>query len=85
MQALSATARHIRMIRDGAAQVAVLDDNTGIRIGTAEKVHGFIVYTGAKYTAHEGMRAVIRGTDSTYAALEQALTEGLRNGRDDRR
>lgn len=81
---VSATAAHVTIVRAGATAVRVLDENTGNQIGYAERIHGFIHYTGTRGSAHEGMTAVVRSTDSTYAALTRALAAGLRNGHDDR-
>jgi hypothetical protein len=81
---VTATAAHVTLVRAGATAVRVLDENTGNQIGYAERIRGFIHYTGTRGSAHEGMSAVVRSTDSTYVALTRALTAGLRNGRDDR-
>jgi hypothetical protein len=81
---VSATAAHVTLIRDGATAVRVLDENTGNQIGHAQRIHGFIHYNGTRGSAHEGMTAVVRSTDSTYIALTRALAAGLRNGHDDR-
>ena len=82
---LSATALHIEIRRSGNGQtVNVFDGNTGNKIGIASRIRGFIQYTGVKYSAHEGMEAVIRSNGPDYSALQTALAEGLRNGRDDR-
>lgn len=68
-------------VRPGA--VRVKDMATGRIVGFAEKRRGFIEYTGERRTAHEGVFAVIRSTDSTFSALEAALVSGLKSGRDD--
>lgn len=81
----TATARHIVLKREGATQAGVYDGNfPSIRIGTAERERGFIFYTGASRSAHQGMRAVVASDGPDYSALVKALAEGLRNGRDDR-
>ena len=85
MTVIAATALHVKIVRYGATAVQVMDENTGRQIGYAEKVRGFIHYTGTKGSAHEGVEAIIASTDSTYAALQGALKGGLKNGRDDRR
>jgi hypothetical protein len=84
MSIYSVTAAHITLVRNGATSVRVLDENTQKQVGFAERRNGFIHFTGTKYSCAEGLSAVVRSTDSTYSALEQALKDGLKNGRDDR-
>lgn len=81
MKVISAHAAHVRFTRLGGT-VAVHDDNTGARIGTADLIRGFAHYTGVKGGAHEGFSAVVRGG---LDGLRAALAIGLRNGADDRR
>lgn len=78
---LIAHAPHVRTERL-AGTIAVYDDNTGAKIGQADVILGFAHYYGATYSAHEGVKAVIR--DGLPGLLE-ALRTGLHSGRDDRR
>lgn len=49
-------------------------------IGDASRKHGFIHYR----TRDRKITAVIKSTDSTFAALTYAIMGGIENGRDDR-
>lgn len=82
MTVVSATAAHIRFERMSFASVAVLDDNSGRKIGQADLIRGFAHYYGVHGSAHEGVTAIVRGG---LDGLTAALRDGLRNGRDDRR
>lgn len=81
MTVISAGAPCIYVKRFGGA-FHVYDENTGIYLGQADIIRGFAHYFGAKGGAHDGFSCVIRGG---IDGLVNALAEGIRNGRDDRR
>lgn len=78
---LSATAAHVTLTQSGFSSVRVSDKNTGQFIGQCDLVRGFAHYFGVTGSAHEGMKAVVRGG---VDGLVRALKAGLVNGRDDR-
>lgn len=87
MNTITAYANEIRTQRV-AGQVHVYDDMFAkdVKVGVVDMIHGFIHYTGAAYSAHEGVYAVIRTENGDpIGTLAQALKSGVQNGRDDRR
>lgn len=79
---VTATARHIRTERYDFQSYAILDDNTGQKVAHVNIERGFAIVQGTRGSAFEGLAATVGGG---MPGLRQALAEGLRNGRDDRR
>lgn len=82
---ISATARHTTIIRSsGRTEYSVMDDNTNRKIAHVSVIRGFAHLSGTRGAALFGFEAVIRLDGPELTAVQTALAEGIKNGRDDR-
>lgn len=80
---ITAHAPAVRFEREGNADYGVYD-GSGRKVGHVNVIRGFGHYTGCLGSAHYGVYAVVALSGaSTMDRIEEALHQGLRNGRRD--
>jgi hypothetical protein len=95
MNTITAYAEEITVNRMGATDYQVIDAAQSVGkkypvvIGHVNVIHGFLHYTGDRYSTHKGVEAVIapkaaQGPNHAET-IQLALRAGITSGRDDRR
>lgn len=91
---ITAYAEEITVNRMGMTDYQVIDAAQSVGkkypvvIGHVTVIHGFLHYTGDRYSTHKGVYAVIEPRlpegPNHPDTIRRVLREGLRHGRDDR-